>query len=110
MDNCLALFTGVSVGQVASQTMQAIACTDAVSKIPVFRPLIGSDKTEIVETARAIGTFETSTLPYEDCCTVFTPKHPRTRPTLNVVEAAEQKLDVEQLLKNCLEKTEIRHL
>ena len=109
-DNCLALITGESVGQVASQTMQAIACTDAVSKIPVFRPLIGSDKTEIVETARAIGTFETSTLPYEDCCTVFTPKHPRTRPTLNVVEAAEQKLDVEQLLKNCLEKTEIRHL
>ena len=75
-DNCLALITGESVGQVASQTMQAIACTDAVSRIPVFRPLIGMDKTEIVETARAIGTFETSTLPYEDCCTVFTPRHP----------------------------------
>ena len=85
-DNCLALITGESVGQVASQTMQAIACTDAVSRIPVFRPLIGSDKTEIVETARMIGTFDTSTLPYEDCCTVFTPKHPKVRPSLEEVE------------------------
>lgn len=93
-DNCLALITGESVGQVASQTMQAIACTDAVSRIPVFRPLIGMDKTEIVETARAIGTFETSTLPYEDCCTVFTPRHPKVRPSLAEVEKAQAKFDL----------------
>lgn len=99
-----------SLGQVASQTIQAIACTDAAANMPVFRPLIGSDKSEIVTLAHRIDTYDISIEPYEDCCTVFTPKHPRTRPTLNVVEAAEQKLDVEQLLKNCLEKTEIRHL
>ena len=87
-----------------------MAVTGAVLNMPLFCPLIGMDKEEIVTIARRIGTMETSILPYEDCCTVFTPKHPRTRPTLNVVEAAEQKLDVEQLLKNCLEKTEIRHL
>ena len=104
------LITGESLGQVASQTIQAIACTDAAANMPVFRPLIGSDKSEIVTLAHRIDTYDISIEPYEDCCTVFTPKHPRTRPTLNVVEAAEQKLDVEQLLKNCLEKTEIRHL
>ncbi len=75
-DNCLALITGESVGQVASQTMAAIACTDAVCRIPVFRPLVGMDKTEIIEISRKIDTFETSTLPYEDCCTVFSPRHP----------------------------------
>ena len=107
---CSALITGESLGQVASQTIQAIACTDAAANMPVFRPLIGSDKSEIVTLAHRIDTYDISIEPYEDCCTVFTPKHPRTRPTLNVVEAAEQKLDVEQLLKNCLEKTEIRHL
>jgi len=107
---CSALITGESLGQVASQTIQAIACTDAAAHMPVFRPLIGSDKSEIVTLAHRIDTYDISIEPYEDCCTVFTPKHPRTRPTLNVVEAAEQKLDVEQLLKNCLEKTEIRHL
>ena len=107
---CSALVTGESLGQVASQTIQAIACTDAAANMPVFRPLIGSDKSEIVTLAHRIDTYDISIEPYEDCCTVFTPKHPRTRPTLNVVEAAEQKLDVEQLLKNCLEKTEIRHL
>lgn len=107
---CSALITGESLGQVASQTIQAIACTDAAANMPVFRPLIGSDKSEIVTLAHRIDTYDISIEPYEDCCTVFTPKHPRTRPTLNVVEAAEQKLDVERLLKNCLEKTEIRHL
>ena len=107
---CSALITGESLGQVASQTIQAIACTDAAANMPGFRPLIGSDKSEIVTLAHRIDTYDISIEPYEDCCTVFTPKHPRTRPTLNVVEAAEQKLDVEQLLKNCLEKTEIRHL
>lgn len=103
-DNCLALITGESVGQVASQTMQAIACTDAVSRIPVFRPLIGSDKTEIVETARMIGTFDTSTLPYEDCCTVFTPKHPRTRPVLKFVELAESGVEWEEMLREAADQ------
>ena len=108
--NCRALVTGESLGQVASQTMDALAVSGDVTDLPILRPVIGMDKDEIVLISRKIDTFETSILPYEDCCTVFTPKHPRTRPTLNVVEAAEQKLDVEQLLKNCLEKTEIRHL
>lgn len=107
-DNCLALITGESVGQVASQTMQAIACTDAVSRIPVFRPLIGMDKTEIVETARAIGTFETSTLPYEDCCTVFTPRHPKVRPSLAEVEKAQAKFDFTALVEKAVEQTQMR--
>ena len=107
-DNCLALITGESVGQVASQTMQAIACTDAVSKIPVFRPLIGSDKTEIVETARAIGTFETSTLPYEDCCTVFTPKHPKVRPSLEEVEKAQAKFDFTEMVDKAVAGTTMK--
>lgn len=104
-DNCLALITGESVGQVASQTMQAIACTDAVSRIPVFRPLIGLDKTEIVETARAIGTFETSTLPYEDCCTVFTPRHPKVRPSLTDVEKSQSQFDFTALVNQAVEGT-----
>lgn len=104
-DHCLALITGESVGQVASQTMQAIACTDAVSRIPVFRPLIGLDKTEIVEAARAIGTFETSTLPYEDCCTVFTPRHPKVRPLLADVEKAQGKFDFTELVNKAVEET-----
>jgi len=91
---CEALITGESLGQVASQTMQAIGVTNVVADRPVFRPLIGSDKEEIVETARKIGTFETSILPYEDCCTVFTPRHPRTHPELEKVLAEEAKVDV----------------
>lgn len=106
-DNCLALITGESVGQVASQTMQAIACTDAVSRIPVFRPLIGSDKTEIVETARMIGTFETSTLPYEDCCTVFTPRHPKTKPSVEEAREYESALDVEGLCQRAMANREM---
>lgn len=106
-DNCLALITGESVGQVASQTMQAIACTDAVSRIPVFRPLIGSDKTEIVETARMIGTFETSTLPYEDCCTVFTPRHPKTKPSVEETREYEAALDVEGLCQRAMANREM---
>ena len=89
---CGALITGESLGQVASQTMNALQCTDAVAHLPIFRPAIGMDKTEIVELSRKIGTFETSIEPYEDCCTVFTPKHPRLRPTLEEVEKAEQGL------------------
>ena len=86
---CEALITGESLAQVASQTVQAIRCTDAAQDLPVLRPLIGMDKTEIVETARRIGTFETSILPYEDCCTIFTPPHPKLRPTLDEVLEAE---------------------
>ena len=92
-----ALVTGESLGQVASQTMQAIGVTDAAVSIPVFRPCIGMDKEEIVRIARQIGTFETSILPFEDCCTVFTPRHPKTRPELEKVLAQEAKLDITAL-------------
>ena len=84
-----ALVTGESLAQVASQTLMALACTDAAQDLPILRPLIGLDKTEIVEAARRIGTFETSILPYEDCCTIFTPPHPKTKPTQAEIEAAE---------------------
>ena len=87
-----ALVTGESLAQVASQTLMALACTDAAQDLPILRPLIGMDKTEIVEVARRIGTFETSILPYEDCCTIFTPPHPKTKPTLAEVEAAEAEM------------------
>lgn len=97
-----ALITGESLGQVASQTIDAICCTDNATAMPVFRPLIGMDKDEIVYIARKIDTFETSILPYEDCCTVFTPKHPKTRPTLSEIETEEAKLDVETLINNSI--------
>ena len=97
-----ALITGESLGQVASQTMQAMACTGAVCTLPVFRPLVGMDKEEIVRVARKIDTFETSILPYEDCCTVFTPKHPRTRPQLDEVVAAEAALDIDALVQEAV--------
>ena len=100
---CTALITGESLGQVASQTMQALGVTDAAAEIPVFRPLIGMDKEEIIERARAIDTFETSILPYEDCCTVFTPRHPRTKPALWKVEREEAKTDREALLSQAWE-------
>lgn len=90
--NCRALITGESLGQVASQTIYALQCTDSVAKLPVFRPCIGMDKDEIIAVSRKIDTFETSIQPYEDCCTVFTPKHPRTRPKPEDVEAAEAKI------------------
>ena len=98
-----ALITGESLGQVASQTIQAIACTDeAVKGMPVFRPLIGMDKEEIVQIARRIDTFETSIQPYEDCCTVFTPRHPRTKPILKFVLEAEENLDTEGLMERAI--------
>ena len=84
-----ALVTGESLGQVASQTLANIWATDDAVDMPVFRPLIGSDKTEIIETSRHIGTFETSILPYEDCCTIFTPPHPKIRPELDEILTAE---------------------
>ncbi len=102
-NDCDALITGESIGQVASQTMKALAVTDAASNLPVFRPVIGMDKEEIVTIARKIGTFETSVLPYEDCCTVFTPKHPRTRPVLHVVEKAEQLPDAQLMMREAVE-------
>ena len=102
-----ALVTGESLGQVASQTMYAMVCTDAVCRMPVFRPCIGLDKTEIIETARKIDTFETSILPYEDCCTVFTPKHPKTRPSLETVEKAQALCDWEDLICQAVEKTTV---
>lgn len=102
-ENAGALITGESVGQVASQTMQAIACTDSVCEIPVFRPLIGMDKDEVIAISRKIETFDISILPYEDCCTVFTPKHPRTRPTIDYVEECEKALDVDRLVNEAAE-------
>ena len=97
-----AIVTGENLGQVASQTMEAMASTQAVTDLPVLQPLIGMDKEEIVRLARKIGTFETSILPYEDCCTVFTPKHPRTKPRLSEVEAAESAMDIEALVEEAL--------
>lgn len=101
-----ALITGESLGQVASQTMQAMASTGEVCQLPVFRPLIGMDKEEIVKRAREIGTFDTSILPYEDCCTVFTPKHPQTRPKLERVRQLEAALDVEKLTEISIKNVE----
>lgn len=100
------LVTGENLGQVASQTMDAMAVTGAVVDIPMFHPLIGMDKEEIVTVARKIGTMETSILPYEDCCTVFTPKHPKTKPVLALVEAEEAKLDVDALVERAIANTE----
>ncbi len=99
---CECLITGESLGQVASQTIGALACTDAVCEIPVLRPLIGSDKEEIVQIARKLGTFDISILPYEDCCTVFTPKHPKTKPRLCEIEEAEASLDADGLIENAM--------
>ncbi len=103
---CGALVTGENLGQVASQTMEAMSVTGAVVDIPIFMPLVGMDKEEIVTIARRIGTMETSVLPYEDCCTVFTPKHPKTKPTLGQVLHAERKLDREALILEALESVE----
>lgn len=96
------IVTGESLGQVASQTIEGMTSSNAVVTIPVLRPLVGFDKTEIIERSRMIGTFETSIQPFEDCCTVFLPKHPLIRPKLAEVEAAEEKLDVEALVQEAL--------
>ena len=97
-----AIVTGENLGQVASQTMEAMASTQAVTNLPVLQPLIGMDKEEIITIARKIDTFDTSILPYEDCCTVFTPRHPRTHPKLSEVEAAEALLDIDGLVEEAL--------
>lgn len=105
-DGCGALITGENLGQVASQTMEAMTVTGAVVDIPIFMPLIGMDKEEIVTISRKIGTLDTSILPYEDCCTVFTPRHPKTKPTLGQVLHAERNLDREALINQALENIE----
>lgn len=109
-EECLALITGESVGQVASQTMEALATTDQVVEMPVFRPLIGFDKIDIIEYARKIGTYETSSLPYEDCCTVFTPKHPATKPKMAKILEGEGNLDQEALIAAAVDNAEIVEL
>lgn len=106
----LALITGESLGQVASQTLPALVTTDSVVNMPVLRPLIGSDKEDIVAVSRKIDTFETSILPYEDCCTVFTPKHPKTKPTLALCEKAEQGLDVERLVEKAVNEAAFSYI
>jgi len=105
-DGCGALITGENLGQVASQTMEAMTVTGAVVDIPIFMPLVGMDKEEIVTIARKIGTLDTSILPYEDCCTVFTPKHPKTKPTLGQLLKAEEKLDRQTLIQRALDSIE----
>ena len=102
----LALITGESLGQVASQTLPALVTTDIVTNVPVLRPLIGMDKEEIIRISRKIDAFETSILPYEDCCTVFTPKHPKTRPTVELCEKAEEGLDIDRLIDEAIANTE----
>lgn len=105
-DGCGALITGENLGQVASQTMEAMTVTGAVVDIPIFMPLVGMDKEEIVSIARRIGTMQTAILPYEDCCTVFTPKHPKTKPTLEQLVHAERKLDREALIQQAVDSVE----
>ncbi|ABP67344.2 thiamine biosynthesis/tRNA modification protein ThiI [Caldicellulosiruptor saccharolyticus DSM 8903] len=102
----LALVTGESIGQVASQTIESIICTNAAVSMPVLRPLIGMDKEEIIRIAKNIGTYDISILPYEDCCTVFVPKHPKTKPKLEEVIKEEEKLDVSSLIENAISNTE----
>jgi len=102
-----ALITGESIGQVASQTMEALNVTGSVVDLPVFRPLIGFDKSEIIELAKKIDTYEISSLPYEDCCTIFTPKHPATHPKMEKAEEAEKMLDVDTLIRDAVERTEL---
>ena len=101
-NDCKAIVTGENLGQVASQTMEAMASTQAVTDLPVLQPLIGMDKTEIIGVARRIGTFDTSILPYEDCCTVFTPRHPKTKPNVADVAQAESVLDIDGLVQEAI--------
>ncbi len=105
----MALITGESLGQVASQTIQSLAATNEVCTMPVFRPLIGFDKQEIIDVSERIGTYETSILPFEDCCTIFVAKHPVTKPNLNAIKRSEQKLNekIDELVRTAIETTEI---
>ncbi len=110
--NCLGLITGESIGQVASQTMQSLAATNEVCTIPVYRPLIGYDKQEIVDVSMKIDTYETSILPFEDCCTIFVAKHPVTKPNLNIIKRSEQNLEekIDELLEEAIKSVEIIHV
>ena len=107
-DNCMALVTGESIGQVASQTIHSLAATNEVCTMPVFRPLIGFDKQEIVDVALKIQTYETSILPYEDCCTIFVAKHPVTKPNIQVIRKSEERLQdkIEDMVKEAIETAE----
>jgi thiamine biosynthesis protein ThiI len=102
-----ALVTGESIGQVASQTLESMNATGSVVSLPVLRPLVGMDKLEIMERAEAIGTYETSILPYEDCCTVFVPKHPVTHPKLERIERSERRLPVDELVEKAIAGVEV---
>ena len=111
-NRCLGLITGESIGQVASQTMQSLAATNEVCTMPVYRPLIGFDKQEIVEISEKIGAYETSILPYEDCCTIFVAKHPVTKPSLNVIHNDEKKLaeKIDALMQEAIDTVEVIHI
>ena len=109
-NECSALITGENMGQVASQTMQGLCASDIVVEMPIFRPLIGMDKNDIVDMAKKIDTFETSILPYEDCCTVFLPKRPETKPKIEKLLLSENKINSEELIKNAIENTELIEL
>ena len=108
-DDCLGMITGESIGQVASQTMQSLAATNDVCTLPVYRPVIGFDKRDIVEIAEKIDTFETSIQPFEDCCTIFVAKHPVTKPNIEVIRRSEEKLaeKIDEMMKTAIETAEI---
>ncbi|KMT20879.1 tRNA uracil 4-sulfurtransferase ThiI [Clostridium cylindrosporum] len=107
----IALVTGESLGQVASQTLESMFVTNHVVEMPVFRPLVGMDKTDIIDISREIGTYETSILPYEDCCTIFVPKHPKTKPRLEDIESSEEKVEgIEEMLNEAIENAEVIRL
>ena len=108
-NKCLGLITGESIGQVASQTMQSLAATNEVCTMPVYRPLIGFDKQEIVDIAEKIGTYETSIQPFEDCCTIFVAKHPVTKPNVEVIRRSEEKLaeKIDQLVREAIDTVEV---
>lgn len=106
-ENAMAIVTGESLGQVASQTLQSMYVTEEGIEMPIFRPLVGTDKIDIITVSRQIGTYETSILPYEDCCTIFVPKHPKTKPRLSDILKSEAALDKEELIKNAIDEAEI---
>jgi len=107
---CKALVTGESLGQVASQTLESMGVVSAVAELPILRPLIGMDKLEIINLAKKIGTYETSILPYEDCCTIFLPKSPKTKPQLAMAEKQEERLKIDSLVQEAVDNTEIIHI
>ena len=109
-NDCAALITGESLGQVASQTIGALTCTDEAANMVVFRPLIGMDKQEIIDISYKIDTYETSIEPYEDCCTVFTPKHPRTKPVLKFVKQAQEQAGFDELIEEALQNLKTTYI